>query len=66
MLDVKHLDVEYITNAAGQKTAVIIPINQFEELIEDIDDLAAVAERREVLTIAHSDFISQLKRVGLL
>lgn len=66
MLDVKHLDLQYVTNEQGQKTAVILPIEQFEELLEDIEDLATVAERREEPTIAHADLVSELKRDGLL
>lgn len=66
MLDVKHLDLQYVTNEQGQKTAVILPIEQFEELLEDIEDLATVAERREEPTIAHADLVSELKQDGLL
>ena len=66
MLDVKHIDLQYVTNEQGQKTAVILPIEQFEELLEDIEDLATVAERREEPTIAHADLVSELKQDGLL
>ena len=66
MLDVKELALQYVTNEQGQKTAVILPIDQFEELIEDIEDLATIAERREEPTIAHSDLVSELKQNGLL
>ena len=53
MLDVKQLEIRYVTNKAGDKTEVIIPIDDFRELMEDIEDLAAVAERREEPTIPH-------------
>jgi hypothetical protein len=66
MLDVKYLDLQYVTNEQGQKTAVILPIEQFEQLLEDIEDLATVAERREEPTIAHADLVSELKQDGLL
>jgi hypothetical protein len=66
MPDMKHLDLQYVTNEQGQKTAVILPIAQFEELLEDIEDLATVAERREEPTIAHNDLVSELKQDGLL
>lgn len=66
MLDVKHLDLQYVTNEQGQKTGVILPIDQFEELLEDIEDLATVAERREEPTITHADLVSELKQEGLL
>ena len=47
MLDVKQLEIRYVTNKAGDKMEVIMPIDDFRELMEDIEDLAAVAERRE-------------------
>ena len=58
--------VQYITDEAGQRTAVLLPIAAYEKLLEDLDDLAAVAERREDSTIPHEQFISELKRDGIL
>jgi PHD/YefM family antitoxin component YafN of YafNO toxin-antitoxin module len=66
MLNVKHLELEYVTNREGDKTAVILPINDFQELMEDIEDLAAVAERREEPTISHEQLLAELKEDGLI
>jgi hypothetical protein len=66
MLELKQLEVQYVTNQSGERTAVILPIAEFQELIEDIEDLAAVAERREEPTISHEDLIVELKRCGLI
>jgi len=66
MLDVKGLVRQYITNEAGEKTAVIMPINEFQELIEDIEDLATIAERREEPTISHQQLLAELKQDGLI
>jgi hypothetical protein len=68
MLDLKKLEseVQYITNTAGEKTAVIVPIAEFEELLEDVEDLAAVAERRDEPTISHDELLAELKQEGLL
>ncbi|MGA9998340.1 MAG: hypothetical protein WBP93_23200 [Pyrinomonadaceae bacterium] len=66
MLDPKQLDIQYITNEAGEKTAVILPLVEFQELIEDIEDLAAVTERRDEPTIPHEEFLAELKRDGLI
>ena len=60
ILDIKKLEIEYVTNSAGEKTAVIVPIDSFEELIEDIEDLAVAAERREEPTITHDQLLSEL------
>ncbi|MGI8741988.1 MAG: hypothetical protein ACR2NN_05365 [Bryobacteraceae bacterium] len=67
MLNRKELgELEYVVNAAGEKTAVIVPLNNFHQLLEDIDDLAAVAERREEDTISHDELIAELRADGLL
>ena len=39
MLTIKELQVQYITDNKGKKTAVILPIEEFQELIEDLEDL---------------------------
>lgn len=66
MLDINKLEVQFVMNQAGDKTAVILSIRDFEELMEDIDDLASVAERREEPTISHEQLLAELKRDGLL
>lgn len=68
MPDIKELEaaVQYVTNRDGEKTAVIVPYNEFRELLEDIEDLAAVAERREERTISHGELLTELKQDGLL
>lgn len=68
MLDLKKLEsqVQYVTNSNGEKTAVIVPIGEFEELLEDVEDLAVVAERRDEPTVSHDELLAELKREGLL
>src|SRR5207237_9605423 len=67
MLDLKKLEseVQYVTNQSGEKTAVIVPIEEFEELLEDVEDLAAVAERRDEPTVSHDELLTELKQDGL-
>ncbi|HEV2913731.1 MAG TPA: hypothetical protein VGX92_10675 [Pyrinomonadaceae bacterium] len=62
----KQDDLQYVTNQAGEKTAVILPINEFEELLEDLHDLATVAERRAESTISHEELLAELKRDGII
>lgn len=66
MLNLKEIELQYVTNQAGEKTAVLLPIAEFQELMEDIKDLAAVAERREEPTISHDELLAELKRDGLV
>jgi hypothetical protein len=55
-----------LTNGKGKKTAVVISLVDYEKLLEDLDDLAAIADRREEPTISHEKFKAELKRDGLL
>jgi hypothetical protein len=54
--------LQYLTDESGKKTAVVLPISAYEKLLEDLDDLAAIAERREEPTILHEQFKAELKR----
>ena len=58
--------VKYITDEGGERTAVVLPISDYEKLLEDLEDLAIVAERRDEPTIRHEQFVSELKRDGLV
>jgi hypothetical protein len=66
MLDLDQLKLQYITDTTGEKTAVILPIQEFQELLEDIEDLAMVAERREEPRMPHDELLAELRRDGLL
>lgn len=52
---------QYIVDENGQKTAVILPFEEYEELLEDLHDLALIAERRDVPTIAFDELKKRLK-----
>jgi len=58
--------VKYITDDRGERTAVVLPMAEYKKLLEDFEDLAVVAERREEPNIPHEQFVSELKRDGLL
>lgn len=58
--------IQYLTDESGHKTAVLLPIADYEQLLEDLRDLAAVVERREEPTIPHDQFLQELKKDGLL
>jgi len=63
---IRELQAQYITDEKGKKTAVILPIEEFEELLEDLQDLAVLAERRDEPTIPHEEVVARLKRDGYL
>ena len=63
---IRDLQAQYITDQDGKKTAVILPREEFEELLEDLQDLAILAERRDEPTIPHEELVARLKRDGYL
>ena len=66
MPQIRELQTQYVTDQSGRKTAVILPIEDFEELMEDLADLAVLLERRDEPTIPFDEVIAKLKQDGLL
>ena len=61
MIEVRDLQAKFITDKNGKKTAAILPIEIFEELLEDLEDLAVLAERREEPTISFEEVMESLR-----
>lgn len=62
----KKLSLQYITNQEGEKIAVILPIEELEELLMEIEDLKDIYDRQNEDLTNHEDFIKELKTDGLL
>ena len=60
------LHPEFVTDASGRHTAVILPIAEYNGLLEDLADLAVVAERVAEPTIPHALAVKELKDEGHL
>jgi PHD/YefM family antitoxin component YafN of YafNO toxin-antitoxin module len=61
-----NLHPQYITNERGEKTAIVLSIQDFEKILEDIEDLAKVAERKDEKITSHQDFIEELKQDAII
>jgi len=66
MTTATELHPKYITESNGRQTAVILPIEEFNGLLEDLDDLATVAERVKEPTVPHAQVVKELKENGYL
>jgi len=55
---------EFVVNRGGRRTAVLLPIKDYEGLLEDLHDLAVVAERRKEKAVPLSELKRRLKRRG--
>ncbi|MEY3302849.1 MAG: hypothetical protein RLZZ139_1222 [Cyanobacteriota bacterium] len=54
------LQEQYIVDVNGNKTAVILSIELYEQMLEDIHDLAIVAERRSEPSISLAEMKKRL------
>jgi len=52
---------QFITNTKGEKISVILPLAEYQELMEDLEDLATIAERKDEVSIP---FEAALKEMG--
>ena len=57
-------NLQYITNAQGEGTAVILPIEEYENLLEDYHVLSVALETRDEPTIPLADVIAELRAEG--
>jgi PHD/YefM family antitoxin component YafN of YafNO toxin-antitoxin module len=60
------IQTQYLIDEQGQKTSVVIPVEEYEELLEDLHDLAVIAERKDESTISFNELKKRLKVDGLL
>ena len=57
---------QYIVDNLGHKTAVVLPVEDYQQLLEDLQDLAVIARRKDEPTISFDELKKKLKEDGLL
>jgi PHD/YefM family antitoxin component YafN of YafNO toxin-antitoxin module len=57
---------QYFVDLKGKRTAVLLPVKEYETLMEDLRDLMIVAERRDEPEIPMAEVKRKLKADGLL
>lgn len=60
------IQTQYLIDESGKKTAVILPLDEYEALLEDIHDLAVIAERKDEPAISFDELKKRLKADGLI
>ena len=60
------MNARYLTAEDGSRTDVLLPIEEYEALMEDLHDLAVIAERKDEPTSSLEDVKARLKADGLL
>ncbi len=57
---------QYVTDTKGKKLSVILSLERYQRLMEDLHDLAVVAERRKEQPISFDEMKRRLKKDGIL
>lgn len=59
-------DPQYVTEPEVKRTAVLLPLDTYEAMLEDLRDLAVVAERRYEERVSLDEVKRKLKADGFL
>jgi len=57
-------NVQYLTNENGERTAVVMPIAEYEELLEDLHLTRIARETSDEPTRPLSEFVKELRVEG--
>ena len=57
---------QYVVDTDGKKMGVILSLKHYQQLMEDLHDLAVVAERREEKPISLEEMKRRLKKDAVL
>jgi hypothetical protein len=63
---IMNVHAHYVTDEKGTRISVILPINEYENLLEELIDVAVIAARRNESSVSHYAVIERLKSDGLL
>jgi len=65
-MEKKTLTPQYLKDESGKKAFVVLPVKEYEALLEDLHDLAVIAERRDGPRMSLEQFERELKSDGRL
>jgi PHD/YefM family antitoxin component YafN of YafNO toxin-antitoxin module len=57
-------NVQYIIDAEGHKTAVILPIEEYEEMLEDLHLSRVVRERKDAPRRPFAEVVAEMRAEG--
>jgi PHD/YefM family antitoxin component YafN of YafNO toxin-antitoxin module len=57
-------NVQYVTDANGERTAVILPLDEYEELLEDLHVTRVAEETKDEPTRPFSEVLEELRNAG--
>ena len=60
------LKQQFLVDEGGKRTAVVLPVAKYKKLLEDLHDLAVVAERRQEEPVGLLEMKRRLKANDLI
>ncbi len=57
-------NIQYVTDATGNRIAVIIPLDEYENLLEDLDVIAAAYEAKDESSRPFNDVVAEMRAAG--
>jgi hypothetical protein len=57
-------DIQFVTDGEGNKTAVILPIEEYEEMLEDLHMGQAARESKDEPRRPFADLVEELRADG--
>lgn len=57
-------NLQYITDANGERTAVILPLDEYEELLEDMHVIRVAEESKDEPARPLSEVVEELRNAG--
>jgi hypothetical protein len=61
-----NVQEQFIIDTKGRKTGIILSLTRYQKLMEDLHDLAVVAERRAERPVSLQEMKRRLKKDGIL
>lgn len=65
-MEMRTMQEQYVVDTKGEKVSIILSLERYQQLMEDLHDLAVVAERRHEKPISLEEMKRRLKEDGIL
>jgi PHD/YefM family antitoxin component YafN of YafNO toxin-antitoxin module len=62
----REINPQYLMDDSGKRKFVVLTVKEYEELLEDLHDLAVIAARRHEPTMTLDEFKQRLEADGRL
>ncbi len=57
-------NVQYVTDANGERTAVILPLDEYQELLEDMHVIRVAEETKDEPSRPLTEVVEELRNAG--